>query len=70
MMGTDPFFTDPYHFPDPDLQFFTRSFADADTLFLTKSRSGSYRRSMIAILPITDYANNINAIDKPLCIDT
>ena len=49
MMGTDPFLWIgigiAYHYPFPD----------PDPLFLTRSRSGSDRRSMIAILPITVY---------------
>ena len=56
MMGTDSFLwigiADPYSFPDTP--FVTRSFADPDPLFLTRSRSD--RRLMIAILPITGYS--------------
>ena len=42
MMCTDPFFigiADPYHFPDPDPPFVTRSFAnpDPDPIFLARS---------------------------------
>ena len=47
MMGTDPFLwigdpdPDPGLFPDPDPPFVTRSFADTDPIFLTRSRSRS-----------------------------
>ena len=58
VMGIDPFFldTDPDPllcdpFPYPDHPLVTRSFPDPYPLFLTRSRYGSDRRSMIAILP-------------------
>ena len=59
MIGTDLFLwigiADHYPFPDPDPQSVIRSFADPDPHLRTRSRSGSDRQSMIAILPITGY---------------
>ena len=60
MMGTALFFMDrdrqSLSFSDPDPLFVIRSFADPDPRLRTRSRSGSDRGSMIAILPITDYS--------------
>ena len=53
MMGTDPFFMYPDRRSLSDPQFVIHSFADPDPRLRT--RSGSDRRSMIAILPITVY---------------
>ena len=55
MMGTDPFFMyrDRRSYPFPDPPFVIRSFADPDHL---RTRSGSDRLSIIAILTITDHS--------------
>ena len=63
MMGTDICVMDwdrdrrsyPFLDPNPDPPIVIRSFADPDPHLRIRSRSVSDRRSMIAILPITDY---------------